>query len=108
MPWGWISSYFVKTDRTICFQHRECNFAQARDAMLPHRLMQLIQADVLPGHAGGDDLAILNQQTRLSLNQFSEARTDVSGPVIAFCTALLNRRRRLRSKGVICPTSRYR
>src|ERR1700686_1192477 len=33
--------------------------------------------------------------------------SEVSGPVMAFCTELLSRSRSVRSKGVICPTSRF-
>jgi hypothetical protein len=35
---------------------------------LPQGLQQLVHADVLPRHVGGDDLAIVHQQTGLTLN----------------------------------------
>ena len=68
-----MSSYFMQADRTIHFQHCQRHLVQAGDSVLPQRLVQFVQADVLPGHVGGNDLAIVDQQAGLALDQFAEA-----------------------------------
>src|SRR5437762_8225010 len=41
--------------------------------MLPHGPLQLIHADVLFGHVRADDLSVVNQQARLTLDKLAEA-----------------------------------
>ncbi len=92
--------------------------------------IELILADALLGHMLVNDGAIVHQQRRLPFNKFAETAV-LAGkdahrivqeqqsrggdraagqrrirPVIAFWTELLIKSKSVRSKGVICPTSR--
>ena len=60
-------------DGAIDFEHRERRFFVGADAVLTERALQFVHADVLFGHVRFDDLAVVHQQTGLSLNVFSEA-----------------------------------
>jgi hypothetical protein len=116
-------------DRSIDFQHRQHDLIHAADSVSAECAVQLVPADVLVQHVRFDDLAIAHQQPRLPLDQLAETAIqpgnvgfqviqqqragrdraggrDVSGPVIAFCAELKSRSSRMRSNGVICPTSR--
>jgi len=98
--------------------------------VLAERALEFVHADVLLGHVRLDDLAVMHEETGLSLDVFSKTTVATGklgdqiikdqqsrggdgatgergvGPVMAFCTEFEISRSSVRSKGVIWPTSR--
>jgi hypothetical protein len=62
-----------ETDGAIDFQHGERDVVAGGDPVFSHCPLQFVDADVLLGQVGSDDLAIMNQQAGLALDKFSEA-----------------------------------
>ena len=120
---------FQEADRAVDLQHADRDLVIARDPVLVQGSLPFIRAHRLAGHVGLNDLAVVNHRGP-PLNELAEApvrasqvgnqvvqqqqdrgrdrppSSYLSGPVIAFCTELRSRRKRVRSNGVICPTSR--
>lgn len=67
------------TDGPIHFEHGQCNLVKVGDSVLTQSLLQIIHTDVFSSHVRRDHLAIVDQQTRLALDQFSEAAIPPGG-----------------------------
>src|ERR1035437_9679773 len=73
------------TDRPIHFEHSQRDLVTAINAVFTQRTMQLIHADVFPGHVGFYDCAVMHQQSGLAFDQSSKALTtarNISNQVI--------------------------
>jgi hypothetical protein len=68
-------------------------------------LLQLLLSHLLFFKVALNDLAGVDQQPWIALDN-RVATSEVSEPVIAFCTAFAISNKRTRSNGVICPTCR--